>query len=450
MKILFKNLHRIKITPKFYLDLPENPGVYVYFKGKTPIYVGKAINLKNRVASYFRLSLEPKTEKMISEAGEISYIKVVNELEALLLEAKLIKLYLPKYNIALKDDKHPLYIIITSEKFPRVLTARKPDLKKFPTKAVYGPFPSSTNVKSVLKMIRRIFPFSDHKVGKRACLYSQIGLCDPCPSEISNIKDYGKRQIMAKKYNANIRKIKSLLDGKIENVKKQLSKEMDTCSGNQMYEEAGVIRDQIKRFEYITSPRALIDPYLTNPNFYEDIRVKETLQLKKILEKHFLGIKKLERIECFDVAHLQGTGATASMVTFVNGTPEKSLYRHFRILQLNKNDDYGSMREIAGRRKNNLKKWGKPDLIIVDGGAGQLSVFLKVFENEQIPVVGLAKRLETLVIPVKKNGVFEIKNYKVPKGDALNLIQRIRDEAHRFARVYHHKLIKRSLFEKEQ
>ncbi|MFA5911883.1 MAG: hypothetical protein WC815_24150, partial [Vicinamibacterales bacterium] len=180
---------------------------------------------------------------------------------------------------------------------------------------------------------------------------------------------------------------------------------------------------------------------------YEDVRESELRALKKILEASSIKIKSLTRIECFDVAHLQGTNASASMVTFLNGAPDKSLYRHFRIRQKKGQDDYESMREVAGRRKKNLDAWGKPDLIIVDGGKGQMSVFLKEFEAEQIPVVGLAKRLETLVIPVKTLGVNGIKEYRLPKGPALNLVQRIRDEAHRFAQAYHHKLFTKSLFE---
>lgn len=446
-KPLHKNFREIRITPKFYLDLPDNPGVYLYFKNSLPIYVGKAVNLKNRVASYFRLDLEPKTKKMVSEANGLSYIKVTNELEALLLEAKLIKLYQPKYNIALKDDKHPLYIIITDEEFPRILTLRKTDLNKFESKSVYGPFPSTANVRSVLKIARRTFPYADHKIGKKPCLYSQLGQCWPCPNYVSNITDPLVKKRLTARYKSNIRKIKALLDGKIESLQSSLVKEMSNYSKSQKYEEAAYVRDQIKKMKYITSLQTPIDSYLSNPNLFEDTRSKELSELIKILKSNSINTSGLTRIECYDVAHLQGKSATASMVTFINGVSDKSLYRHFRIRQTHGKDDYESMREVARRRRKNIPNWGRPDLIVVDGGIGQMSIFLKEFQNEQVPVIGIAKRFETLVFPVKNGDIFETRNFKLPKGDALNLIQRIRDEAHRFARVYHHKLVSASLFE---
>lgn len=160
--------------------IPENPGVYIFKKDSQVIYVGKAINLKRRVRSYFDLHLLPKTKKMVSEANNLKFIIVSSEFEALLLEAKLIKKFQPKYNVIAKDDKHPLYIAITKEEFPRVIAVRKLITSNYSLMASYGPFPSSHNVYSVLKMIRRIFPYSDHKIGKRVCLYSHIGLCNPC------------------------------------------------------------------------------------------------------------------------------------------------------------------------------------------------------------------------------------------------------------------------------
>lgn len=448
MENLILNLPKIQILPKFYLELPENPGVYIYFKNKKPIYVGKAINLKKRVASYFRLNLETKTRAMINDAEEISYIKVDNELEALLLEAKLIKYFLPKYNIIAKDDKHPLYIQITKEEFPRITTLRKTDLKLRKSIATYGPFPSSTNVKSVLKMLRRTIPFSDHKLGKQPCLYSQIGLCNPCPNEINSEANIEKRLLLKKIYKSNIRHIKAILDGKIDKVKNDLETQMDALSKLEKYEEAAAIRNKIRRLEYITNPNSLPDSYLENPNLYDDQRSKESKELLQILRKYKLPIHKLKRIECYDIAHLQGASATASMVTFVNGEAEKKYYRHFRIYQKKSQDDYASMKEVAERRIKHLSDWGRPDLIIVDGGKGQLSVFLNEFIEEKIPIIGLAKKFETLVIPVNYLGSKTFKEHRLEKGSALNLVQRLRDEAHRFARVYHHKLIEKSLFER--
>lgn len=449
MTNLFPKLHKIKLKPKIYLELPESPGVYLYFKNNYPIYVGKAINLKKRVASYFRLTLEPKTAKMISEAEEISYIKVSNELEALLLEARLIKYYQPKYNIISKDDKHPLYVILTKEKYPRILTVRKTDLNLIPNKAVWGPFPSTVNVKSVLKMVRRIFPYSDHKIGKRPCIYSQIGLCSPCPNLIESVSNKAEQAKLRKKYLNHIRNLKSLLDGKTGTVKKRLEKEMNDFSERQLFEEASFVRDQIRKLDYVVAPHSQIDSYLENPNFVEDVREKELRELKNILKKYGVSTPHLARIECYDVAHLQGASASASMVTFRKGSPDKSYYRHFKILQKSGWDDYQSMREVASRRKKHMGDWGSPNLIIVDGGRGQMSIFFREFQDLNIPVIGLAKKFETLVIPVNALGTVEIKEFRLPKGPALNLVERIRDEAHRFAQAYHHKLFERSLFERK-
>jgi excinuclease ABC subunit C len=447
MQDLLKSLPKIQLSTKVYNTFPDSAGVYVFFKDDYPIYIGKAINLKRRVSSYFDLDLEGKTASMVNEAQELSYIQVGSELEALLLEAKLIRSYMPKYNVAAKDDKHPLYIQITAELYPRVITARK-IAEREKNIAFYGPFPSSRNVRSVLRMLRRIFPYSDHKLGKRGCLYSHIGLCDPCPNIIEMAGDKLQMSNLRNQYLKNIKHIRSILDGNITKVRGNLVKEMEELSQNQDFEKAGLIRDQIQKLEYITRPQMPTEFYMQNPNLYEDIRKKEALQLSAVLKKFNISIPKIERIECFDVAHLAGTSPTASMVTFIKGEPDKNFYRHFRIRQIKSQDDYASMKEVISRRKNHLKDWGKPDLIIVDGGKGQVSVFLRELEGENIPVVGLAKRFETLVIPVKTYGTTALKEYRFPKGAALNLVERIRDEAHRFARAYHHKLISRNLIQK--
>jgi len=236
----------------------------------------------------------------------------------------------------------------------------------------------------------------------------------------------------------------------LEKVRQGMEIEMKINSKNQDFEQAAEMRNKIQKLEYITSPKISVDSYLENPNLYEDVRQKELAEFKKLLIKFLPEIKKLKRIECFDVAHLHGESATASMVTFIEGTADKSFYRHFRIRQKNSQDDYESMREVARRRKKNLEAWGKPDLIVVDGGAGQLSIFLKEFAEDKIPVIGLAKKFETLVIPGGYLGTTDMRNVRLPKGDVLNLVQRIRNEAHRFAQAYHHKLFARSLFEKDK
>jgi len=422
MQDLLKSLPKTQITPDIYKSLPEGPGIYVFFQNQIPIYIGKAINLKRRVSSYFDIDLAPKTEKMVSLANFLSYIRVESEFESLLLEAKLIRKYMPHYNVLAKDDKHPLYIQITKETYPRVITARK-NSENDSNLAFFGPFPSSRNVYSVLRMIRRIFPYSDHKLGKRACLYSHIGLCNPCPNQITTEEEN-------KKYLKNIRNIKHILEGDINKVKNELEKEMEAFSKTQDFEMAAGIRDQISKLEYITKPQMPTDFYIENPNLYQDQRNLEIESLKKLLVNFKLKIGNLTRIECFDIAHLAGTNATASMVVFIDGEAEKSEYRHFKIRQEKGQSDYDSMREVAKRRMKHLADWGKPDLIIVDGGKGQVSIWKE--EIVDFTIVGIAKHPDRLIVGEEKIKL---------SGNALNLVQRIRDEAHRFARRYHHHLI---------
>jgi excinuclease ABC subunit C len=401
------------------------------------LYVGKSKNLKSRLHSYFLSNLLPKTRSMMNEASYLSYIKVTTELEALLLEAKLIKKYKPFYNSALKDDKNPLYIKIVKEEYPRILTVRKNELDN--SIAIYGPFPNTNAVFSVLKMLRKIFPFSQHKLSKYVCIYKQMGLCDPCPNEINQINDIKKRILLKIHYLKNIRSIKQILDGKFYKVKDNLNHEMDIYSKKSDYESAIKIRDQIKKLEYITQPISNIDTFLENPNFAEDVFLKEQKDLKDMLSRYF-KIRSFSRIECYDVSHLAGTNPTASMVTFINGVPDKNFYRRFKLNQNSGMDDLASLRETAKRRFKYLKIWGKPDLIMVDGGKNQVSVFIDIFKNTNIPIVGLAKIEEKLVIPFKSKYI-ELKL----RGYPLFLIQRIRDEAHRFARKYHQKLFKKAL-----
>jgi len=437
-----------KFTKENVKSLPESPGVYIY-KNKfgKPVYIGKSINLKKRVLSYFAKYITGKTVSMLKETENFAIIVVSSELEALLLEAHLVRKFKPNYNFSLKDDKHPLYIRITKEKYPRVLTARKIDEEKS-NLAFFGPFPSSKNIKSVLKMIRKIFPYSDHKLGKRGCLYSQIGLCQPCPNEIEKLKDEKHKQDFISDYKNNISNIRKLLSGKIKPLRNNLEKEMHNLSSQQNFENAAKILRQIEKLDYITQPITPVSYFLENPNLIEDIRAEELNELARILANYINVPKTLRRIECFDVAHLSGSYPTASMVTFDNGEPDKALYRHFRIRQKKGQSDADSMSEVAKRRTKYLSTWGVPDLIIVDGGKAQVSVFRKVFAKYKIPLIGLSKREEKLVIPIKRSdlsthGFIE---KKVPEGAAKNLVQRIRNEAHRFARRYHYNLLKRQLF----
>lgn len=445
--MLINQLIKIPKTRRNLKNIPEAPGIYVFWKELEPIYIGKAKNLKNRLSSYFNLQLENKTARMVRVAQNFSIIQVTSELESLLLEAKLIRTYKPKFNIAAKDDKHPLYIKITKEKYPRVITVRKIEIKDY--LAYFGPFPNSTTVRGVLKLLRRTFPYSDHKIGKKACLYSHMGLCNPCPNIIESTNDFSTKLSLRKRYLHNIRVIKSILSGNFEGVRKSLEKLMNEYSRIENFEEAALIKKQIDGLNYITQPIIPTDEFIDNPNLLEDIRRKEIVSLQKFISPYLAVPKRLNRIECFDVAHISGVSPTASMVTFIKGESDKKLYRHFKIRQTKGQSDMDSLREVSKRRLKHLVDWGKPDLVIVDGGKPQVSVFLEAFEISGIPVIGLAKQFETLVFPKKEEGgKLGFIEKRAPRGEILNLVQRIRDEAHRFARRYHHHLLGKNFISK--
>lgn len=413
--------------------LPFTSGVYLFrSKDGVVIYVGKAKNLKNRVLSYFSHKLEQKTAQMVKSANRISYIPVESEFEALLLEAKLVKKYRPKFNIELRDDKSPLYIGITKEDLPRVILLRQREIDNYSLRDLFGPFVQASAPKWVLKRIRKIFPYSTHKPTNRTCTYHQIGLCDPCPSDVF------KNSTLKGAYMLNVRRVKAVLSGKSKTVLRILEDQMKIAAREENFELAAKKKNQIASLVYTISRKELDEGYIENPNLLEDIRERELLNLKNCISKYY-PLGKLRRIECFDIAHLSGTYPTASMVTFVNGEPEKALYRHFSMH--NKNSDTDNMKEVLKRRKKHFNDWGTPDLIIVDGGKGQLSVAKEVIAN--VPVVGLAKREETLVFKMGDE-YFEM---KLPDGPAKRLVQRLRDEAHRFARRYHHNLVSKAIRE---
>jgi len=437
-----ENYSKKTISKQAFLGSPKLPGVYIYWtKAKVPIYVGKAINLKNRLNSYLNLKLEPKTARLMQKAYYFSVIKVTNEVEALLLEAKLVGKFKPKFNIQLKDDKHPLYIKIIDGRYPIVKTARKVEIGE-KTRNVFGPFPSGANVKFVLRFIRKIISYSDHMPQKKPCLYSQIGLCNPCPSVIAKEDDMVIQKNQLAIYKENIRLVRNILSGKTNQIYKQIEKNMKIASKLQNFEKANYYKQILERLNYISQPIGNVDKFMENPNLLEDVRFQEIVELEKVVGQ-YLKVGKLHRIECFDIAHLLGQNPTASMVTIIDGFEEKNLYRRFRIFQKKTQSDTDSMAEVARRRKKHLADWGVPDLIVVDGGRTQLNVFLKEFDGEDMPIIGLAKRFETIIIKVNDEFV-EIR----ATGGALNVLQRIRNEAHRFARVYHHSLVTKTLLGK--
>lgn len=394
--------------------------------------MGKAINLRKRVSSYFtNKDLGEKTKALVAQIDKIKTISVQSEVEAFLLEERLVKKYNPHYNIVLKDDKsYPLIKITLKQKFPAVLIVRKKD----DAKALYfGPYTSASSLRTVLKLLRKIFPFkSVENHGTRICLYNHLDLC-PCP-EATNDLSYAK----------TIKHIINFLNGNTKKVIRDLEKERENYSKTLDFELASKIQRKIDAINLITSPFYKPFVYEENPNFKSDILGQELASLIEILNKNNVAVKKLERIECYDISNISGKNATGSMVVLKNGATDTDSYRRFKIkgFYANKANDYAMHQEVIRRRLSHTE-WQMPDLIVTDGGKGQVSSVLKVLQelNVNIPLIGLAKKEETIVT----SDLLEIKLAKDSK--ALLLIIKIRDEAHRFAITYHKKLRSKFIFE---
>lgn len=401
--------------------------MYIY-KDRTAkiIYVGKAKNLRSRVSSYFQppTKLGPKTADLVSHIVTIEYIEVGSETEALLLESRLIKKFKPFFNIISKDDKSPYYIHITREEYPR------PVINHLSAGSVAGPFLNSLVPRTVLRHFRKIAPYClAQRPVKHPCFYSHLGLCDPCPA-------FGLR----KEYIRHISYLKKLLSGNFSSVRKSLAMEMLTVSKKQDFEQAAKIRDQITAMDFLLSRPVLPEEYLINPNLVADRRQSALDSLMAMLKNYYPNINSLFRIEVYDIAHLSGTSAAGSMVVAVNGQSNSNQYRHFTIKTSPGNSDVDSMKEILSRRLARTD-WQLPDLIVLDGGVPQLSAILSL---TGIPLISLAKQRETIIIP-KSGNYHEINLDRSDPG--LQLLQSMRDEAHRFSRRLHHRHRSQSLLQ---
>ena len=524
--------------------LPEKPGVYL-MKNKRGqiIYVGKAIKLKNRVRQYFQSSRNhsAKTMAMVSHIEDFETIITDNELEALILECNLIKKHHPKYNIMLRDDKTYPYLKITlNEQYPRLTTTRRviKDGSKY-----FGPYTNITAMKETVKLLRRLFPLRTCKhLGERPCLEYHIKRClAPCA-----------RLVKEDVYNEMVQSVCLFLEGKTEDIEKNLTAKMQNLAQNLEFEMAGKIRDQLLSIRQVTEKQKILtdtgnmdaigmatSPYgicmqvffvrsgkilgrnqflMTGDmednkenalsaflkQYYNDAvfipaeillpqDIKETALLEKWLaeeksvktkiitpkrgvkkdivemanenavkylqdqenklkdkmarsigavydlQKYLHLTKPPMRMECFDISHIQGSETVASMVVFQDGKPDKESYRRFKINSTEgKPDDFMSMREVTMRRYGKATAKEMPDLIIIDGGKGQLSSALEIIRGAghlTVPVVGLAKQFEYIFTEHSSEPVI------LPRqSDALYLVQQIRDEAHRFAITYHRNL----------
>jgi len=542
-------------------SLPTKPGVYLMKdEAGQVIYVGKAVNLRNRVRSYFHASAmhPPKVQRLVERIADVEFIVTDSEVEALILEANLIKKYRPRYNVRLKDDKRYPYIKVTwQEDYPRVYVVRRVEQDGA---RYYGPFTASWAVHETLDLLRKLFPYVTCRrpftgKAKRACLYYHIGLCPgPCIGAISK-----------EEYRAGIEQLCLFLEGKADRLIRSLREGMMAAAEALEFERAARLRDQLQAVERVVQRQKVVLPgggdqdvialarddglacvqvFLVREGrlvgreyfllegtegegvghvlssflqqFYQgasyippEILLPEPAEEAEVLEewlrarrggkvalrvprrgrkrelvalaatnaretlaslraaweseaaRSVSALAELQealemtrapaRIEGYDISDIQGTAATGSMVVFVQGKPRKSHYRRFRIKTVEGADDYAMMREVLRRRfqrameeqplgTRQASAWKTlPDLVLVDGGKGQLGVAVEVLREfgleEQVAVIALAKEREEVFLPGRPEPL-----RLPPDSPALHLLQRIRDEAHRFAVAYHRRM----------
>jgi excinuclease ABC subunit C len=439
-------------------SLPSSPGVYWFLDGSDNVlYVGKAKNIKNRIASYKQWKLvRGKTRRLVFTATQLKHQVLDSELEALLIEAELIRTHQPQFNILLKDDKTPLYIQITAEDFPRVLTVRKKDVqKKHLTGTVLGPFPSAYKVREVLSIGRKIFPYcngprtADYGTSKnKPCFHYHI---DQCPGACIGL-------ISAAEYLESMKQLALFLKGKKKDVVRQIEQAMKDAAEKEDYELAATLRDRVTAIRDVTERRVKLKPELNMPRLKESLRAEGLIQLRRLLSTYMNCPKTypMTRIECYDVSNIQGTNATVAMVTFLNGQAATDQYRLFNIRTLNTPNDFAMLQEALQRRQNH-QEWGLPNLIIIDGGKGQLRAALKVWQWN-IPVISIAKNPDRLLLPLlpaldgqkdeKTLAGLKYEELKLPQDHpALVLAQQLRDEAHRFSKKQHTRLRTKAMLE---
>jgi len=421
---------------------PTTPGVYLMKDalGRV-IYIGKAVNLRNRAGSYFTeaAAIERRTATLVPEIRDIDFIAADSEVDALLLEARLIKDIQPRFNQELKDDKtFPYLEIFYREDFPRVEFTRTPRPRG--TK-LYGPFTSAKKLRGTIAVLQKIFRFRtctldiDPEEERwrwfRPCLLASIAQCTaPCNLRITR-----------EEYRRDIRRLRMFLDGKKKRLLSELRSEMQEAAKELKFEKAARLRDQVAALESLNL-RGNLSDHAQPEVFYIDPR-RGMNGLKKIFNLD----KVPRRIEGVDIAHLQGGETVASLVQFIDGLPFKPGYKRFKIRSVEGVDDFASIREVVYRRFRRLSEEGEsfPDLLLIDGGKGQLSSAMDAMKTIGITppfTISLAKRDEEIYLP----GDPEPRKL-ARRSFALRLLQYVRDEAHRFAQHYHHQLRHKSTFD---
>lgn len=405
--------------------LPVAPGVYFHKNAAGEIiYVGKAAVLKNRVRQYFQKShKDAKTEALVREIADTDWIVVDTEMDALFLESEMIKRYMPKWNILLRDDKTVSYVRITmNEEVPYVSFTRNP----VDDKATYiGPFYGKLAVEKAVRILRRVFPYYIKPYTGKKTLDTDLGLTPGIEIGKTTAKDYKR----------NLRKLIRYLEGDKEKLLKDLEKTMQREASKGNYELAAEARNQLFGL------RELKKKIVFSDKEFLDISSDQALkQLQELLDLP----EPPRRIEGYDISHQSGENTVASMVVFINGASARSEYRKFKI-RTSKNDDLKSMQEVITRRLKH-KEWDYPDLIVLDGGATQVNAVLPLLEPYNIPVIGRDKSGDhsksadvKIIVPGKEM-------VHLPSSSHIaRLIARIDEEAHRFAITYHSLLKRKSM-----
>ena len=420
-------------------SFPHAPGVYLMKDAAARvIYVGKAKDLRNRAGSYFLKAAaeDPRTARLVEEIRDVDYLEAESEIDALLVEARLIKDIQPKYNQDLKDDKtFPYLEIHTREDFPRVEFTREP---KHRGTRLYGPFASAGGLRGAIQVLQKIFKFrtctldiqEDDPKWRwfRPCLLASINQCSaPCNLRISR-----------EEYRKDIRRLETFLEGKKKSLLKEMHGEMEAAAAQLRYEEAARLRDEIRLLETLDQ-RGELETHVQPEVFLVDPK-KGLAGLEKVLRL----ARKPRTIEGVDIAHLAGTETVASLVQFIDGLPFKPGYKRFKIRSVEGVDDVASIREVVARRFKRLDDQGEvfPDILLIDGGKGQLGAALAAFSALAIEppmVISLAKREEEVFV-MHVDEPLRLSRHSY----ALRLLQYVRDEAHRFAQHYHHILRRRS------
>ncbi len=415
-------------------ELPHKPGVYLHRdRFGTVIYVGKARDLRQRVSQYFqasrRMGWDLKFNALVEAIHDFDFQVVKSEPEALLLESKLIKEFKPRYNISFRDDKRFLMLKVNlQDPIPRFTFTR---LKADDGARYFGPFPDSRILRRTLDLARQKFnlrgcrPLTPTERDYKHCLYAHLKHCTaPCIANVTR-----------EQYLEQVNAACEFLAGECAGMTETLAAEMKKAAGAQNFERAAQLRDLIRDLKYMAKKTEKFErvPYSLPPSIHPQNDLAELAKL--------LGLPAPPlRIEGFDISNISGTFAVASLVSFKNGRPDRANYRRFKIKSVVGQDDFASMAEVVGRRYSRLQRESKPmpDLILIDGGKGQLNAATAELDKlglARIPVIGLAKEFEEIYQPGESKPLR-------PSHDlgALKLLQRVRDECHRFANSYNAQL----------